>query len=645
MNCVRVRQYVAATRMILWKRAGMGIMFLCLAAPLAFGAVLRVGPDKPFKSVRAAAQAVQSGDTVEIDPGTYSRDVATWRGTGITIRGVGATRPHMSADGTSEGGKGIWVIQGANYTVENIEFSGAAVADRNGAGIRAESTGTLTVRNCYFHDNENGILGPNDGNAELIVENSIFERNGFGDGYSHNMYVGRINKFRLQCSYSHQARSGHNVKSRARNNYILYSRIMDEDIGDASYEVDIPEGGRSFLVGNIIQKGPNAQNSSVISYALENANAGVLDLVLASNTIVNERPGGGQFLQLRPGTNATVVNNILYGPGVLWTTDGVKVASDHNYVEPALNNSPGLADPAKFDYHLKPDSPCRDAGALPPPVDGYSLIPASQYIYDAQCSQRATVGPMDIGAFEYNPTSPDEVFFPQVVIGGGFSTVFSVMNAGAETASGSLVLTDDSGSPLPARLTGISPAPAEGVSSALISIPAGGTSIVTATAVNTADPAKKGWARIESSGGAVWGSATIRLVEAGTTLASVGVLGSQTTDMATIPVDNDDTRSRFVGFAVANPGDSDLRVTLATLDEDGHVLDITSPEDLNPLGARKQVARFLHEYLAARLKFRGAMVLWSRGGEKFAVVSLLQNQGRFTAIPVVAALPPQIQRE
>jgi hypothetical protein len=55
------------------------------------------------------------------------------------------------------GGKGIWVISGNDTVVENIEFSGAAVPDANGAGIRFEGV-NLTVRNCYFHHNQNGIL-------------------------------------------------------------------------------------------------------------------------------------------------------------------------------------------------------------------------------------------------------------------------------------------------------------------------------------------------------------------------------------------------------------------------------------------------------------------------------------------------------
>ena len=63
----------------------------------------------------------------------------------------------MKADGAAAEGKAIWVIKGNNTRVANIEFSGAKVRDKNGAGIRQEGI-NLTVMGCYFHDNENGIL-------------------------------------------------------------------------------------------------------------------------------------------------------------------------------------------------------------------------------------------------------------------------------------------------------------------------------------------------------------------------------------------------------------------------------------------------------------------------------------------------------
>lgn len=127
---------------------------------------------------------------------------------GLTIRGVRG-RPHLKANGAHAQGKGIWVIQGRNTTVENIVFSGARVPDQNGAGIRQDGVG-LTVRNCYFHDNQNGILGGG-GDGDVVIEYSEFAANGHGDGQSHNIYIRRVKSFTLRGSYLHHARVGHNV--------------------------------------------------------------------------------------------------------------------------------------------------------------------------------------------------------------------------------------------------------------------------------------------------------------------------------------------------------------------------------------------------------------------------------------------------
>ena len=170
--------------------------------PKTEGATLLVGPGRTNANPSDAAGAAQDGDVIEIDAGTYVGDVAIWWANNLTIRGVGGYA-HLEANGQHAQGKAIWVIKGNNTTVENIEFSGATVADRNGAGIRQEGAG-LTVRHCYFHDNENGILG---GAGDIVIEYSEFAKNGFGDGYSHNMYISNAASFTLRHSYSHHAKS------------------------------------------------------------------------------------------------------------------------------------------------------------------------------------------------------------------------------------------------------------------------------------------------------------------------------------------------------------------------------------------------------------------------------------------------------
>src|SRR5690349_18526078 len=92
--------------------------------------IVRVGPGRPFPTPSKAAAIVKDGDIVGMDAVTYRGDVAVWKANDLVLRGLG-NRPHLEAAGANAEGKAIWVIQGNNTTVENVEFSGAKVPDGN----------------------------------------------------------------------------------------------------------------------------------------------------------------------------------------------------------------------------------------------------------------------------------------------------------------------------------------------------------------------------------------------------------------------------------------------------------------------------------------------------------------------------------
>jgi MYXO-CTERM domain-containing protein len=372
------------------------LAFGVLSAPGAWAATRTVGPGKTYAKPCAAIAAAQDGDVIEIDAGTYSGDVCAVPRNNLTLRGVGG-RAHIDAAGTASGGKGTWVISGSNTTVENIEFSGAKVPDMNGAGIRQEGNG-LVVRNCYFHDNEDGILSG--GNGEILIEGSEFANNGAGDGYSHNMYIGHEKKFTLRWSYSHHAKIGHIVKSRADQNFILYNRLMDESDGTSSYTIDLPNGGTSFVIGNLIQQGPKTDNAVILAYAEEGATNSSADLTVVGNTFVNDR-GSGTFLQLAAAAAPAVVrDNIFFGGGTITTQASAVMAGNFT------TGDPMLVDRAGFDYHLKPGSPCANAGVDPGAAGAMSLAPELQYVHPANRETRVTVGVIDIGAYEQGGGMP-----------------------------------------------------------------------------------------------------------------------------------------------------------------------------------------------------------------------------------------------
>jgi len=357
------------------------------------GRVLTVGPSKQFSTPSAAAKAARNGDTIEIAAGTYAKDAAVWRASDLTIRAVGG-RAHLKADGADAEDKGIWVIKGRNTTVEQIEFSGARVRDRNGAGIRQEGAG-LTVRDCYFHDNQNGILAGKNSASEILIERSEFANNGEGDGQSHNMYISQVKRFTLRASYSHHADIGHNVKSRALENYILYNRIMDEATGTSSYAIDLPNGGLSYVIGNVIQQGPQTDNPTIISYGAEGLSNPMKALYVVNNTIVNDGPPQGRFLFVRNGaTPVLIINNIFAGPGTVLTGPGTMKNN-------VATRTPGFVDAANFDYRVSASSPAINAGADPGAVDGMSLVPTHQYRHPFSEEARPNTGTIDAGAYEH----------------------------------------------------------------------------------------------------------------------------------------------------------------------------------------------------------------------------------------------------
>lgn len=388
------------------------IALLLVCTGITLSRTWNVGPGRTYTQPSQVSTLVAGGDTVLIDPATYA-DVCAWRANDLLLKGSGG-RVLLDAEGLNLcEGKAIWVLKGRNTTVDSVEFANASCPDENGAGIRQEGPGLL-VRRCSFHDNEDGILAGADSTSDITVEYSEFSRNGFGDGYSHNLYIGAVRAFTLRYSWSHLARVGHEVKSRAGNNYILYNRIMDEDSGDASRELDLPNAGLSVVVGNLFQKGTHAENSNTVGYGLEGISPGYgTTIYFGSNTLVNARDPMGPFLTLQPATHAVLWNNVFHGANEI-VRNGSHEGSN-NWVpvshrgDDSLRNStvgadPGLLDPGAYDYHLASGSACIDAGATPDSL----LRPMYQYVHPCRFEPRPELAPLDIGAYEYEPVGLSE---------------------------------------------------------------------------------------------------------------------------------------------------------------------------------------------------------------------------------------------
>ena len=270
-------------------------------------ATLTVGPGQQFSTIRAAIAASQDGDVLQVQAGTYTNDFASIS-TKITLQGVGGM-VHMVATEEIDNDKGI-LITNTDVTIDHFEFSGANVFDGNGAGIRYQG-GALTITNSYFHDNENGLLANPVPGGTITIRNSEFSHNGAGDGSTHNLYVGDIAKLTIENSFFHDAVIGHQIKSRAQETVVLNSRIYD-NAGDGSYSIDLPDGGKALIQGNVIQQGVNGDNPTIIAYGEENGAHPGSVLTIANNIVVNNM-GNGALLWDDSGTPATVTGTQVFG--------------------------------------------------------------------------------------------------------------------------------------------------------------------------------------------------------------------------------------------------------------------------------------------------------------------------------------------
>jgi hypothetical protein len=323
--------------------------------PATSARTLRVGPGQKIRTVADAARLAKSGDTIEIDPGEYLDDAASWPQDDLVIRGRGGRALMVSASQTAEG-KAIWVMKGSRITIENIGFFGARVPDKNGAGIRQEG-GKLTIINSVFANNEMGILAGGSAATELEIISSEFCGNAVGSTYKsgdrigHQIYIGAIGRFVLRDSYVHQGAFGHLVKSRAKENHVYNNRISDEAGGRASYELEFPNGGVAYVVGNIVQQSSDSENPTIVSFGAEEYAWPQNELYLVNNTLVDDRLKGGRFLYVRRGAvTLQATNNLLIGGSDLEAAGAGKFAGN------AVADWSQVSSAPRLDYRLKASS-------------------------------------------------------------------------------------------------------------------------------------------------------------------------------------------------------------------------------------------------------------------------------------------------
>jgi hypothetical protein len=270
--------------------------------------------------------SAKPGAVIEVPAGDYDlTDQKIYRS--MTIRGSADGKTILRSAATTE--KGILVpLIGVDLVVENVTFAGAKSWDRNGAGIRHEGR-NLTVVNCRFLGNEDGILSTGDKNGVITIERSLFRDSGFGDGQSHAIYVDGAALVDVKDSKFVSTRIGHHLKSLAQKT-VVRNTTFDDGHGRGSYAIDASRGGALVVENSVFIQASDAENYSVINYDLTRGGSAE-GITLKGNKVVN-RFRGGVFLRndtkLAPVMAANEIENLGGKPMALTSPGSPKPRSE-----------------------------------------------------------------------------------------------------------------------------------------------------------------------------------------------------------------------------------------------------------------------------------------------------------------------------
>ena len=424
-----------------------------------------VGSARQYTTLLQVAPLLNPGDTVLVDGDqTYAGDVIFRRSATlqnrITIKGVrvNGKRPlisggtdcvHFFTDFPYSG-------PGADhYTFEGFEITGAT-----NRGIFHQSK-DLILRDVVVHHCQHGILGADQGSGSCLLEYSEVYSCGSGDRY-HQIYMATDevhnpgSVFRMQFCYLHDGAGGNNVKSRAERNEIYYNWIE----GAYYHELELvgPDGGDggnerlkredSDVAGNVFWKkvkpAGDTEYFNVTRIGGDGTGQTHGRYRFVNNTFLcGSRPVFRMFDSLE---SVEMHNNVFYridGNGVqimrtveaLWTTGTAVIAGRSNWVPNGstqvpsqwtgtiFGSSPGFIDLNGGNVRPAAGSPLLNAGASSPSgPPGFTFpsglfppayIPPGRVLLPVGTGQsRNIIGPVDVGAFEFDPSLSVEIPAP-----------------------------------------------------------------------------------------------------------------------------------------------------------------------------------------------------------------------------------------
>jgi hypothetical protein len=416
---------------------------------VARAATYEVGPGKPFREITEVTARLKAGDVVEIQGNaSYKAFEIESQGTEtapITFRGVrvAGKRPLVA------GGEITILVLGNHVVLEGLEVSGGTqdcvVHRAHGTVLRDD-----VVHGCPRH----GILGTDTDSGSITMEYvEVYDAGADrpSESLKHPVYIATDERahpgsvFRMQHCYVHDANGGNSVKSRAERNEI-YGNWLE---GGQYYELELigPDDGDTLtapredsdVVGNVFFQTKSV--SYVVRIGGDGSGRTGGRYRFVNNTFVHAANEGnfGAFRFSYSLESVELYNNVFVSPRPIeylaretelqWVS-GRRVAGANNWITTGTTNipegltgtifgtDPGFVDLAKRDVRPKAESPLVDKGAattartdayaIPRPLAKPTHTPPLRGLPAlGKATVRASVGAIDIGAYEYGSATEE----------------------------------------------------------------------------------------------------------------------------------------------------------------------------------------------------------------------------------------------
>lgn len=362
------------------------LVSLLVCAPL-WATSYHVGPGQALSTLGAAPWAtLAAGDTVYIHyqatpyreklvlavEGTAAKPIVIYG-----VKGPGGELPMLRGDNATtpnplnfwSEGRGIIKFGGSNTPsadptyvyLENLDISGARQENsfsddgdavtaygKNAAGIFVESGSNLVIRNCYLHDNGNGLFIAS-GASKVLVEGNTIKDNGVeGSIYEHNSYTEsngitfQYNQYGALCDGC----PGNNLKDRSAGTVIRYNIIdggnRQLDLVESDHEelYNLASYRNTFVYGNLLIERDGSGNRQVVHYGGDNGDESMYrkgTLHFYHNTVYSDRTDRTTLIRLSSAEeSADVRNNVVYlesgGGNLEVLADGGNMELRHNWL-------------------------------------------------------------------------------------------------------------------------------------------------------------------------------------------------------------------------------------------------------------------------------------------------------------------------